>query len=275
MNNYWDTQWAQGYDANMGGGAAQTYWADEGRARYYDNEVCKEDWVKGRNQMACIPHRATDTALDIGAGPCSLAIPLSREVRHVTAIEPSPAMNACAMKHIERHRLRNLTLVEKSWEETDITKDLDAPYDLVICSYSLGMRDIRAALLKMHDACGGTVHLFWHLGPRIPEAELSAILKGKGLPFWPIPKANIIFNILYDMGIYPQVSVQRREVRQEFASMRDACDLYRGKHNLSRPVELGALRDAMGQLLTATRKGTYELRTVWHSAHLSWQAGKP
>jgi len=169
-------------------------------------------------------------------------------------------------------RIGTIDIVEKAWEDVDIAADLDSPYDLVVCSFSLGMRTIRAALQKMHDACRGTVHLYWHLGDRAPERELSCALAKRGLPFEPIPKANIVYNILYDMGIYPSIEVTRRAVLQTYPTLQAACETYGGKHALTKPEERETLKDVMADLLTVDRSGQYCLDTVWYSAHMWWRA---
>lgn len=271
MNVYWDDLWARGHDANMGSGAANAYWGDTERAKYYDSEVCKDDWSKGRHQMESIPHTASDTVLDIGAGPGSLAIPLSREVAQVTAVEPSPAMNWCANQHIRRLGIRSISIIEKAWENVTPIENLQPPYDVVVCSFSLGMRDIRPALQKMQDVCCGTVHLFWHLGNRFPERELHTALAARNIPFEPIPKANILYNILSDMGIYPNIDVSCRAVRQEYPSLRAACEVYEGKHRLDTPEERRVLRNIVSEALTVNGAGQYELQTTWHSAHIWWR----
>lgn len=38
--------------------------------------------------------------------------------------------------------VRNISVVQKRWEDVDVEKDLQPPYDVVVASFSLGMQDI-------------------------------------------------------------------------------------------------------------------------------------
>ena len=47
--------------------------------------------------------------------------------------------------NIEDVQIQNILCVQKRWEDVDIQKDLEAPYDVVMASYPLGMADIGEA----------------------------------------------------------------------------------------------------------------------------------
>ena len=274
MDTYWDRLWERGYDANMGDGAARAYWSDEERAAAYDDEVSANNWARGRRQMEALPCCTGARVLDIGAGPGSLAIPLSSAASHITAVEPSTAMNARTRRHMDALGITNISVVERAWEDVDVRRDLAPPYDVVVCSFSLGMRAIRAGLRAMHEMACGSVHLFWHIGYRFPERELEeAFSQLQVRPFIPFPKATIVYNILCDMGIYANVTVTSRTVEQAVPSLRSACDLYATKHHITCPSERQVLREVLAKALEVTRDGGYLLRTTWHSAHLWWEAG--
>ena len=66
------------------------------------------------------------------------------------------------------------------------------------------MYDIREALRKMDTASSGSVHLFWFVDMPFWErmyADLWEPLHGS--PYHAGPKADCLFGVLYQMGIYP------------------------------------------------------------------------
>ena len=81
--------------------------------------------------------------LDIGAGPGTLAVPLSGVVQHVTAIEPAQGMVDCLQENIRISGIKNITVLTETWEDVDISKDINPPFDVVVASYSLGFPDLR------------------------------------------------------------------------------------------------------------------------------------
>jgi 16S rRNA G527 N7-methylase RsmG len=146
--------------------------------------------------------------LDIGAGPGTLAIPIAQRVAHVTAVEPSEGMVSVMRDNIDEYGLENVECVHKDWEAVDVESDLSAPYDVVFASYSLGMKDIRASVQKMLDASSKYVYLYWFAGETswdMHSRKLWPLLHGR--EYQPAPKCDVLYNVLYDMGIYPNVSV--------------------------------------------------------------------
>ena len=101
--------------------------------------------------------------LDIGAGPGTLAIPLSSKAGHITAVEPAAPMVALLKEESRRIGAANITVIEKHWEDVT-SEDITAPFDLVIAAYSLGMLDLKGAIIKMQEVCCDTVYIFFSAG---------------------------------------------------------------------------------------------------------------
>jgi SAM-dependent methyltransferase len=182
-------------------------WNRKENAERYDRNAKNgyDDRVKAT--IAALDITPESRVLDIGAGPGTLAIPLAPLVHEVTAVEPGAGMVAIMSDHAARNGIRNIACVEKLWEDVDIARDLKAPYDIVIASLSLTMYDIREALQKMDAAATDSVHLFWFADMAFWErmdADLGEPLHG--LPYHPGPKADCLFGVLYQMGIYPDAA---------------------------------------------------------------------
>lgn len=133
---------------------------DPERARLYDRSVLiRRDGILRAETMEVEP---SWTVLDIGAGPGTLALPLSRRVKSVTAVEPSAAMRDLLNGHIREQGLRNIRVFPQVWEEVDL--EGLAPHDLVIASYSLLMEDWDAAFAAMDRAALQRVDVYWFDG---------------------------------------------------------------------------------------------------------------
>jgi len=87
------------------------------------------------------------TVLDIGAGTGVFALPLARQARRVTTVEPSPAQASQLREAIAREGASNVAILEQRWEDVD--SEALGGHDLVLAIHSLQMDDIAAALRKM------------------------------------------------------------------------------------------------------------------------------
>ncbi len=171
---------------------------------------------------------STDTTpesrvLDIGAGPGTLAIPFAQKAAHVTAVEPADGMTGVLKEKMAEYGVKNIDVVQKRWEDVDVKSDLQPPYDVVIASFSLGMQDIRSAVEKMVIASSKYVHLYHFAGPTswdLQWKELWPKLHGK--EYHPGPKADVLYSVLYQMGIYPHVRTFRLQHNQRYSSLEEA-----------------------------------------------------
>jgi 2-polyprenyl-3-methyl-5-hydroxy-6-metoxy-1,4-benzoquinol methylase len=91
------------------------YYDQEERAQSYDHsENIRTD--EERRVTALDPDPSW-SVLDIGAGPGTLAIPLARRVRRVTAFEPSRPMIRCLERHLAEEKLSNVLIINSRWED--------------------------------------------------------------------------------------------------------------------------------------------------------------
>lgn len=165
----------------------------------------------------------TARILDVGAGPGNLSIPCAGKFAHVTAVEPARGMMDLLVENAGKEKITNITPVQKKWEAFNLAADLDAPCDLVIASFSLGMSDMEAAVLKMAAASSKYICLLWFAGE--PEWEHhSRVLWSRlhNLEYVPMPKVDVLFNLLYQMGIHPEMTVFPLSGETVFPSFGDA-----------------------------------------------------
>jgi SAM-dependent methyltransferase len=161
--------------------------------------------------------------LDIGAGPGTLAIPFARKVAHVTAIEPAEGMVNVLGEKAAEFGVQNISIVQKRWDDVSVKEDLQPPYDVVIASFSLGMLDIRAAIEKMMEASSKYIYLYHFAGPTSWDRQWSELWpKLHGRDYQPGPKCDVLYNVLYQMGIYPNILTFRLDHPQRYSSLEEA-----------------------------------------------------
>ena len=106
--------------------------------------------------------------------------------------------------------ITNITCIQKRWEDVDPGRDLTGPYDLVIASLSLTMHDIREAVQKMDAVSCGEVCLYWFVDlPFWERMYADLVMPLHERPYYPGPKADCLWNVLYQAGIYANVGCSR------------------------------------------------------------------
>lgn len=234
-----------------GGMDCAAYWDVGEEARNYWKMVEQdgEEFVKVLFDQ--IEINSTFRVLDIGAGPGTLAIPFSNMAAHVTAVEPSDAMASVLRENLEERGIENVDCVQKKWEEVDLERDLKPPYDLVVASFSLGMTDIKRAIQKMMAVSFGRVYLAWFAGDTswdVQAREVSALLFGD-VAYHPMPKSDVLFNVLYQMGVYPNVWVFPLRMHHRFPSFDDIVNYFGGQYRAETDDQRAKLRDYLSQVV--------------------------
>jgi len=90
--------------------------------------------------------------LEIGPGPGTLTIPLTKRVKSITAIEFSSKMVTALKKKLDKEQINNVEILKKDWMKLP-ESELKRRYDLVVCSHFLWqVEDLEAHLEKMEGA---------------------------------------------------------------------------------------------------------------------------
>ena len=211
------------------------YWGRRKNATdLYVKSRTRQAWQgKVEAQFRAMNIPAGARVLDIGAGTGTHAVPLAAGGCDVTVVEPSEAMR----EELEKNRLLAgagpVTIIPKRWEDIS-HKELGESFDVVIASYSLSMQDIGDAVQKIQSCSRGAVHLFWFLTPpswaRVSR-DVWPLLHGREYPAEPL--ADCLWQALYEMGIYANLTTERKnetvytaaeEAVQEYAQRLDCRD---------------------------------------------------
>jgi len=204
-NNVWKEQLRKHQESSNRKECA-SIWEEKDAARRFWEMTQRDGNKRARKTIEGLNITPESRVLDIGAGPGSLAIPLSQKVAHVTAVEPSTGMVEVLKENMEDNECDNISIIKKRWEDIDTEKDFHGSYDIIITSFSLGMPDIRKAIEDMEAVSSGYIYLYWFAGERSWDTyskELWPKLHGK--EYYPGPKCDVLYNVLYQMGIYPNM----------------------------------------------------------------------
>lgn len=194
--------------------------------------------------------------LEIGAGPGNVAIPISDRVAHVTALEPADGMMAVLQEQIAENSITNMIAVQKRWEDVDFARDLNGPYDLIIVSHGVVITDMQAAVRKVCAASRRWVYIFWGAGKSTWEQRM--------IDLWPVlhernyqsgPRADVLYHLLYDMGIYPNVISEQHTVIRKYPDLDTVVQKFGRFFNISTPEQEGIFRDYMKTTLETAENG--------------------
>ncbi|MCA1916356.1 class I SAM-dependent methyltransferase [Methanospirillum hungatei] len=221
----WAHIWKEQYEAGSRlkeVGDCASLWDSKERALEFLN-MSRENPERIEQVLLRLPITPESRILDIGAGPGTLALPFAERAAHVTAVEPSPGMIEVMKDQIAELQVHNLTIVPKRWEDVDPSSDLTGRFDIIVASYSLGMPDISTAIDKMQAVSSGQIWLFWFAGTTPWERHMERL--------WPEihkksyshgPKSDVLYNVLYQKGIYPNMTVHEMKYEKKYQSMDDA-----------------------------------------------------
>lgn len=274
-NAIWIERQIENRNSGRGGGCQQT-WMSEPAARRYWQRAQTGYAVQERLQDLSLLVNEESRILDIGAGPGNLALPLAQKAAMVSCVEPADGMVKVLRENSLQAGIGNIQIIHKTWDDIDIKIDLSPPYQLCFASYSLGMLNLRESIEKMCAVTNGTIILYWHAGnqPWDKEANhLWPLLHQK--PYFPIPKCDVVFNLLYQMGIYAHVQPIHSVNTITYNSYQDALEDYKQRFEVNTREQENLLQEYLstqidqqnGQIsLTSTHNG---MKIWWINQELS------
>jgi 16S rRNA G527 N7-methylase RsmG len=233
----WNQVWIDTQQKNIDSGQGGECWAEwtskESALEYFQRSLDNPAVKKRATELSSLI-TPESRVLDIGAGPGNIALRLAKKAAHVTAIEPAQGMAGIFREQIKLENADNILLINKRWEDVDADFELRPPYDLCFASFSLGMLDLLESIGKMISVTAKIIVLYWHAGLQSFDEDataLSPLLYSK--KHYPVPGSNIIFNLLYDMGIYPDVKVIRNSARLIYQSFDEVLENYARRYHIT------------------------------------------
>jgi ubiquinone/menaquinone biosynthesis C-methylase UbiE len=247
-NEVWKDQMLRSRESSPGRECARIWESKDMAERFW--KMSQENKHRVEKTIAGTDICPESRVLDIGAGPGTLAIPFAKKVAQVTAVEPAAGMASMLREMAADQGIRNISLVQKRWEDVDVEKDLQLPYDVVIASFSLGMPDIRAAIEKMQKASSRYVYLYHFAGDTSWDVQWRGLWpKLHGREYCPGPKCDVLYNVLYQMGIYPNISVFKLLHNQRYSSLEEAFEALKPQAQVETPEQESVFRGYLSRAL--------------------------
>ncbi len=161
------------------------------------------------------------TVLEVGAGTGRLAIPLAKEAKRVTVIEPARASMRLLKENASRENIANMDFVERLWSDFEPREK----YNLVYSAWSEGVSD-PPSLMKMHDASRGYCALERTAGPSYREWDFYGHVYPLVLNEEYRSSGNYlnILTTLYEHGIYANLETWRYEREIKYENMEAALN---------------------------------------------------
>ncbi|MBF7082454.1 class I SAM-dependent methyltransferase [Desulfallas sp. Bu1-1] len=207
------------------------YW--DKRAEDFSESRKTNDYEYGREVIKALHEiiNSNSEVLDIGAGPGTFVIPFAKKVKKVTAVEPSKGMCEKIGKNAEEEGVRNFEIINKVWQEVDISK-ITGKYDLVICSIVLWIfKDVWEQLKRMEQSSRGYCCVVTGTGDWNGEEQklwhkVMGDVKKPSYSEYPL-----IYNLLYSKGRFPNVDIiyytSERSVENEIMHKKLFFEKYR------------------------------------------------
>lgn len=182
----------------------------------------KDPWESnyGKDFLGIMEPRRCWRVLDVACGAGTLAIPLARHVRSVTAVDFAPKMLEALEDQCRIHDIDNITTVNASWEDDWKTKGIKE-HDVVIASRCLIVEDLRSAIAKLNDFARERVFISTIVGDGPHDRRIYEAIGRKLVPG---PDYIYNYNLLHQMGIYASITFITDNRQESFSGPDDAYD---------------------------------------------------
>jgi SAM-dependent methyltransferase len=240
----------------------ESYWS--ANALSYDRRRSTDGAFKTEVALITDLLDSSWSLLEVGAGTGAFTLPLARKVSSVTAVDPSPSMRRVLSEKLTKEGLCNVRIVGAKWQNARVE-----PADAVLASGCLYVfYDIEAALRKMLDNARRMLILtsgdwgYWS-----PYKEAASAL---GVPPPSIGPGFIhLYNVLYQLGIYANVTIIRRERELTYESLEHLVDLWSERLELSEEKK-PQLQEYVERTASQTPSGEISLGKVDNVTAVIW-----
>jgi len=202
------------------------------------------------------------TLLDVGCAAGTLAIPLAKRVKQITAIDISGKMLALLRERCLSLDISNIQTVQGAWEDDWNALGI-GEHDVALASRSLITEDFENALTKLDRAARKRVYLSTIVGDGPHDRRIYRAL---GRDLNPGSDYIYLYNLLYRMGIRANINFISYEERNSYESPEDAYAHLSSKLEVVTPGEAVILQGFLKEhLVCRERKWTmsYPRKISW------------
>lgn len=160
------------------------------------------------------------TVLDMGSGAGTLALPLSDKVKHITAVDFSDKMLEILRQEAERRGIDNITTIKSSWTDNWDECGIGI-YDVAIASRSLSVDDVASAIIKLNNSARKRVIISTVIGDGPFDRKMFEAVgreRAENVDY------IYFYNLLYQMGIFANISFIVDDNNKTFKSFDEACE---------------------------------------------------
>jgi SAM-dependent methyltransferase len=223
------------------------------------------------DQLKRMPFPSGSTVLDIGAGPGTLAVPLTALGCKVTVVEPAPPMHEAlsAYKKI-KDVSADIPIIAKVWEE--VNPDEIGRFDFVVSSFAMSVPDLNEALLKMDQVALREVHIFWFL-VEPPWGRINEALWTKlhNEDFYGRPTADLVWNALYQAGIYANLEVLPLRDLHYYETFEEVLEEYVDRLAAKEEWQIEMIEDYLKSIFVEVPKKGFVFPEDGLYAHIWWK----
>ncbi len=239
----------------------------------------KADWYRRGLEYSTLPKTAMSiilprtkdvrTFLDIGSGCGTLAIPLARAGKKVTALDASKAMIEILKEDIRKEKIKDIKPVLARWGEADIK-----PHDAILCAnVPTLLKEPETFLREIDGLARKAVFIIENAGPKADKfyyRELYPLLFGR--PFGERGDYFSTYKTLHDMGIFANVEIIDYDFDQPFGSLDEAVEFWKEYLGIVTEEHDYKLKSYLSKKLVK-RKGTLFAKFTKKSAIIWWRKG--
>ena len=187
-----------------------------------------------------------DTLLDLGCGEGSITIPLAKKAKSLTGVDSAYRMLEILNEKAKEADVENIKTIEE--DLTKITIDNVGKHDIVVASRSLnGVINIKETIANINEIANKYVYITL-FGPNNWKLEKD-FYKTIDKEYVEFPSHRYFFNILVDMGIYPNVENLNIGHKREYESIEEAIESGKWRLELLENSEKEALHTYLEEIL--------------------------
>lgn len=247
----------------------KNFW-NEKKAHWYRKALRHTDFPEKAIDVILSRVMGCSSVVDIGAGCGTLAIPLARVMKKVTALDPSHAMIRLLKDDANRYNLHNIEYIEGQWEDLDVE-----PHDIAISSNVVNLWRVEPAKMikKIEKAAKKYVFIILAADPdkdKFYYKEIFPLLFQK--EYQSRGDYLSLYNSLHSLGIFADITIIDYRFDQPFTDMEDALDFWREYIPLDSNRYDKKLREYLENKLIR-RDGQYWAEFKNKGAIICWEKG--
>jgi len=240
----------------------------------------KADWYRRGLEYSGFPQAAMSVILpraqkcksflDVGAGCGTLAIPLARAGKKVTALDASKAMLDILETDVRKEGIRGIKPVLSEWDRADVGE-----HDAVLCAnVPTLLSEPEKAASRMDSLAKKAVFIIENADPQGDKfyyRELYPLLFNK--PFGERADYFRTYSALHSLGIFANVEIIEYDFDQPFIDIDEAVEFWKEYIGIVTEEHDRKLREFLGKRLVK-RKGQLFAKFHKRSAVMWWVKGK-